>query len=93
MRLSRRTLLALACAFGLLEVLVYLYDREHGPIRIYGNDEASIVQVIHSIEGYKDKAVELIEVKDLGERRYAAFLSNSNPGYIQFRQNHKGNYE
>lgn len=60
--------------------------------QLYGNDEESILKVIHSIEGYENNSIEIVEIKDMNDRRYAGFLSNDNPGYIQFQKNKDGNY-
>lgn len=61
--------------------------------KLYGNDEASIVQVIQSIEGYSSDSIELLEIKDINDNRIVGFLINSNPAYIHFIKNPKGNYE
>lgn len=50
--------------------------------QLYGNDEESILKVIHSIEGYENNSIEIVEIKDMNDRRYAGFLSDNNPGYI-----------
>ncbi|WP_100401749.1 hypothetical protein [Bacillus sp. FJAT-42315] len=60
---------------------------------LYGNDNKSIKNVIQSIEGYEHQAIELIEVKDVGDERVAGFLANGDPAYIQFSKNEEGNYE
>lgn len=60
--------------------------------QLYGNDEDSILKVIHSIEGYENNSIEIVEIKDMNDRRYVGFLSNNNPGYIQFQKNKDGNY-
>ncbi|CAM3865069.1 DUF5590 domain-containing protein [Paenibacillus lactis] len=60
--------------------------------QLYGNDEESILKVIHSIEGYENNSIEIVAIKDMNDRRYAGFLSNNNPGYIQFQKNKDGNY-
>ena len=60
---------------------------------IYGNDKASIVMVIKSIDGYQDKEIEILEIKDFKDVRIASFLSNSSPSYIEFNKNKKGNYK
>lgn len=88
-----RTIKIAACAIALLAAFLFLYDRTHDAKRIYGNDEASIVRVIHSIEGYKGQTIELVGVTDFAEKRYAAFLADNHPGYIQFKRNSRGNYE
>jgi hypothetical protein len=59
---------------------------------LYGNDKDSIVKVIKSIEGYEDKYIEILEIKDLSNLRIVAFLSNHSPGYIEFYKNKEGNY-
>jgi len=93
MRLSRRASTVTACALGLLAVLAFFYEGAHDSKHTYGNDEASIVEVIHAIEGYEDDTIDILKITDIGEKRYAAFLADNSPGYIQFRQNQKGDYE
>lgn len=68
-----------------------------GFFAFYFNDtqqlyEESILKVIHSIEGYENNSIEIVAIKDMNDRRYAGFLSNNNPGYIQFQKNKDGNY-
>ncbi|MCA1054130.1 hypothetical protein LCM10_03955 [Rossellomorea aquimaris] len=65
----------------------------HQSTKRYGNDKESIIKVIKSVEGYEDKDIQLIQIKDFGELRYVGFLADRMPSYIQFRRNGKGNYE
>ncbi|MGD6855864.1 hypothetical protein ACQCVO_12375 [Bacillus infantis] len=59
----------------------------------YGNDKESILKVIRSIEGYNSQAIEILEIKDINNERIVPFLIHSDPGYIQFTKNTRGNYE
>ncbi|NBD24139.1 hypothetical protein [Paenibacillus glycinis] len=61
--------------------------------QLYGNDQESIQKVIHSIKGYEDASVEILDIKDIGDKRIVGFLSNNDPAYIQFSKNQTGNYE
>ncbi|MGJ9458349.1 hypothetical protein [Oceanobacillus sp. CF4.6] len=77
---------------GLILVIVvffYFYNSKE----LYGNDKESIVNVINSIKGYEDKQIEILKINDFNEVRIVGFLSNSNPSYIEFHKNQKGNYE
>jgi len=69
-------------------VCYYFYNSKE----LYGNDKASIVKVIKSIDGYKNKEIELLEVNDFNDVRIVGFLSNNSPSYIEFNKNEKGNY-
>lgn len=68
--------------------IFYLFSTK----QMYGNDKESIVKVINSIEGYENKSIEIVEVKDVNDLRIAGFLANNNPGYIQFQKNDDDNY-
>ncbi|PFA62798.1 hypothetical protein CN378_17290 [Bacillus sp. AFS015802] len=59
---------------------------------VYGNDKDSIVKVIHSIEGYENRSIKILEIKDFDEWRYTAFLADHSPGYVEFQKNKNGNY-
>ncbi len=59
---------------------------------LYGNDKASIVKMIKSIDGYENKKIELLEIDDFNDVRIVGFLSNNSPSYIEFNKNEKGNY-
>lgn len=61
--------------------------------QVYGNDQASIEQVIKSIEGYENDSIEILEINDINDDRVVGFLSNHNPAYIQFTKNHNGDYQ
>lgn len=50
----------------------------NGTKQLYGNDKESIVKVINSIEGYGNKSIEILEIKDFNDLRVVAFLSNNN---------------
>ncbi|MUT65184.1 hypothetical protein [Paenibacillus sp. NEAU-GSW1] len=95
MQLSKRTIgigIVLICvAVG---VLIGVRGYSATINKLYGNDEASIAEVIMSIDGYKGKTIEILGITDLNdEYRVAAFLSDSKPAYIQFSKNKAGNYE
>lgn len=60
---------------------------------IYGNDTESIIKVIESIDLYENSTINIIDMKDYGQYRIVAFLSNQNPSYIQFRKDEKGRYK
>ncbi|MBA2175429.1 hypothetical protein H0266_11035 [Halobacillus locisalis] len=60
---------------------------------LYGNNKESIVEVIHSIEGYEDYAVEILQVDDMNQDRVVSFLADGDPSYIQFKKNDDGDYE
>lgn len=49
----------------------------NGTKQLYGNDKESIVKVINSIEGYGNKSIEILEIKDFNDLRVVAFLSNN----------------
>ncbi|MGJ7922109.1 hypothetical protein [Neobacillus sp. LXY-4] len=80
-------------SFGILLVVSVINFYINGTKQLYGNDEASIVKVINSIEGYENKSIEVLKIIDFDNLRIAAFLSNNSPGYIQFDKNKDGNYE
>ncbi|MFE7061987.1 hypothetical protein ACFVAD_07530 [Sutcliffiella sp. NPDC057660] len=77
--------------FGILVVAILSFYF-NGTKQFYGNDEASIVKVINSIEGYEHKSIEILEIKDFNDLRIVAFLANNKPGCIEFTENKKGNY-
>ncbi|WP_377890272.1 hypothetical protein [Alkalihalobacillus sp. R86527] len=76
-------------ALGLIFALTFYMNRSEP---VYGNNKDSIVQVIQAIEGYEDKKIELLKVKDFDDVRVAGFLSNDQPSYITFQKNEEGNY-
>ncbi|MCA0987342.1 hypothetical protein [Guptibacillus algicola] len=76
-------------ALGFITVFSFYMD---GSEALYGNDKNSIVQVIQSVEGYEDKNIELLGVKDFDDVRLAGFLSDERPSYIKFHKNEQGNY-
>ena len=59
---------------------------------LYGNDKDSIIHVIKSIDDYKNKEIEILEINDFDDVRIVGFLSNNNPSYIEFDKNKKGNF-
>lgn len=61
--------------------------------KLYGNDKASIVKVIQSIEGYDEQPIEILEIRDFKDIRIVGFLYGENPAYIEFDRNEHGNYE
>ncbi|MGD6873633.1 hypothetical protein ACQCU1_15760 [Sutcliffiella horikoshii] len=60
---------------------------------INGNDEESIIQTIQSLNLFEDCSIEIVEIKDIGEERLVAFLSNNLPTYIHFNKDKFGNYK
>ncbi|WP_168121481.1 hypothetical protein [Paenibacillus sp. HB172176] len=68
---------------------IQLLDQEK---KVYGNDRESIVNVIHSIDGYEHAEVILLDVRDFGDYRVAGFLSDQTPSSIEFHKNKDGNY-
>ncbi|WP_409252785.1 hypothetical protein V1502_02325 [Bacillus sp. SCS-153A] len=60
--------------------------------KVYGNDKGSIIKVINSVEGYEDKDIQVIQIKDFDDVRIVGFLANHKPSYIEFAKNDKGNY-
>lgn len=60
---------------------------------LYGNDKESIVKVIKSINGYGDKPIEILGIKDFNDVRIVGFLYNDRPAYIEFYKNKRGNYK
>lgn len=81
----------LVVTFGILVVAILTFYF-NGTKQLYGNDEASIVKVINSIEGYEHKSIEILEIKDFDDQRIVAFLANNRPGCMEFTENKKGNY-
>lgn len=73
----------------ILIIVIYYFNSSK---QLYGDDEESIIQIINSIEGYEDKDIEIINIKDIENDRFVGFLSNNSPGYIQFIKNDFGNY-
>ena len=59
---------------------------------INGNDEESIVQTIQSIDMFENTSIEIIDIKDVGDERLVAFLSNDSPANIHFIKDNYGNY-
>lgn len=59
---------------------------------LYGNDEDSIIKVIHSIENYKNGEISILEINDFKDVRIVGFLSDNSPSYIQFHKSQEGNY-
>ncbi|TMU85882.1 hypothetical protein FGG79_11850 [Bacillus sp. BHET2] len=60
--------------------------------KVYGNDKESIIKVIKSEEGYEDKDIHVVEIKDFDDVRIVGFLANHMPSYIEFAKNDKDNY-
>ncbi|MEK5036769.1 hypothetical protein [Sporosarcina sp. FSL K6-3457] len=62
---------------------------------LYGNDEASIVEVIRSIEGYEAESaiIEILDITDSRENRIVSLIFNQNPAYMRLTKNVKGNYQ
>lgn len=73
----------------ILVVSFYFYQSKD----VYGNDKASIIKVINSIDNYKNKEITILGIKDFNDVKIVGFLSNNNPSYIEFEKNQKGDYE
>lgn len=71
-----------------LVAFYYFYNTKE----LYGNDKTSIINVIKSIDDYKNKEIEILEINDFNDVRIVGFLSNNSPSYIEFNKNRKGNY-
>ncbi|OXS64462.1 hypothetical protein B0G93_101362 [Bacillus sp. V-88] len=69
-------------------LLLYLIEDK----QVYGNNKDSIVKVIHKIEGYENRSIKILEIKDFENRRVAVLLADNSPGYMEFRKDNKGNY-
>ncbi|WP_112180446.1 hypothetical protein [Paraliobacillus zengyii] len=67
---------------------IYFYDTK----ALYGNNEKSIVKVINSIEGYENKQIKVLDMKDYDDIRIVGFLSDRDPAYIEFDKNDNGDY-
>jgi len=84
-----KNFLAITTFAILLFVAFLIFYNGNKPLN--GNDIESIEKVI-TLEGFEDSSIEILEIKDFDEIRVVAFLSNNNPGYIQFEKNEDGNY-
>ncbi|WP_090908522.1 hypothetical protein [Paenibacillus sp. cl141a] len=73
--------------------ILSVYMLSSNKMKLYGNDKESIVNVIHSIDGYENKAIDVLDIHDNHDSRVVAFTSDQIPAYIQFTRNAKGNYE
>ncbi|MGM0867463.1 MAG: hypothetical protein ACQEWF_22640 [Bacillota bacterium] len=87
--MKRRKLLFVTFGIVVVAILAFYFN---GTKQLYGNDEASIVKVINSIEGYEHKSIEILEIRDFNDLRIVAILANNRPGYIEFTENKQGNY-
>lgn len=77
----------------IVAISFYYYETK----KLYGNDKDSILKVIKSFEGYEDKQIEILDIKDFNDKdfnkvRIVGFLSDNNPAYAEFHQNQEGNY-
>ncbi|QDP41501.1 hypothetical protein [Radiobacillus deserti] len=84
---KRIGIIVAALALVLLASYYFYSSRE-----LYGNDRESIVEVIQSIDGYQNKNIEILDIKDFNDSRYVGFLSNRNPSYMELSRNSQGNY-
>ncbi|WP_073339841.1 hypothetical protein [Clostridium grantii] len=77
----------------LLVVIIFtvVYKTINKPL--YGNDQNSIIEVINSNELYKGKTINILDIKDFGDHRVVAFLSNDAPSVIEFRRDKNMNYK
>lgn len=73
----------------LMIVVVYFISR---PAGLYGNDQESIEKILESDQVYQNTEIEILEIKDIYNRRVVAFLSDQDPAYAEFRKDEKGNY-
>lgn len=80
--------IAIAVVILLVVASYYFYKSKE----LYGNDKASILEVITSIDDYHNKQIEILEINDFDDVRIVSFLSNNKPSYIEFNKNTKGNY-
>lgn len=60
--------------------------------RIHGNDKESIVKLIYSFEEYENKAIEILEIKNVDDMRFTSFLADGYPSGVRFDKNKDGNY-
>lgn len=81
--------LVLVICFAVLSAYYLSNSKE----QLYGNDKNSILKVIHSIDGYENKSIEILDIYDFHDSRGVGFLSDNTPAYIQFARNSNGNYE
>ena len=79
-------------SIAVLLLLVVAFYQFYQSKELYGNDEASIIEVIASFDDYEDKQIEILEINDFDDVRIVAFLSNNKPSYIEFNKNKKGNF-
>ncbi|MGQ4668472.1 hypothetical protein ACUIJN_22095 [Metabacillus halosaccharovorans] len=79
--------------FIIVFILIVGFSLYHFNNTLYGNDKESIVKVIKSIEGYDDKPIEILEIKDFNNVRVVGFLFDGKPSYIEFNKNSMGNYK
>lgn len=86
--LKRRIVFFLTCLLLLAGLMFYIYEDK----QVYGNDKDSIVKVIHSIEGYENRSIKILEIIDFDDLRVSTFLADNSPGYIEFDKDKKGNY-
>jgi hypothetical protein len=87
MRKKKTGIIISVLILGLVASYYFYMSKE-----LYGNDKASIVKVINSIDDYKNKEIEILEITDFNDERIVGFLSNNNPAYIEFNKNKKGDY-
>ncbi|MGP4040360.1 hypothetical protein ACTWP4_10795 [Gracilibacillus sp. D59] len=87
--MGKKTIGLIIAALILVSLVSYYFYNSNV---LYGNDKASIVKEIKSIDGYKNKEIELLEINDFNDVRIVGFLSNNSPSYIEFNKNEKGDY-
>lgn len=78
---------------GIIVFIIIITSILYKNNNIYGNDEHSIVQLIQSVEEYKNAIIEILEIKDIEDERIVSLLANDKIGYIRFTKNDDGNYE
>ncbi|CQR48228.1 hypothetical protein BN1058_02581 [Paraliobacillus sp. PM-2] len=73
-------------------MLVFIFNYLNSSFYRNGNDEESIIKTIKSLDLFENSSIEIIDIKDVGDERLVAFLSNNNPAYSHFEKDKSGNY-
>lgn len=79
-----------AAAVVLIAVIIALSWERDKPL--YGNDEASIMETLQSLDSYKGSEITLLAIRDEGDARIVPLLAGGRPGYAAFRRGEDGNY-
>ena len=88
--MKKRKLAITSIIIFLFTAIIIFYVNDNN--QLSGNDKDAIEKYITSINGFEDKTIQILEIKDLDELRIVAFLSNNEPGFMQFTKNKDGNY-